>query len=77
MEKRRFFALTGAEKSKIARLSIVAAAAIIVVFACIMWTIDGELWAPILGVILSAVACVCLEEADKIERKAKERESQK
>lgn len=77
MEKRRFFALTGAEKSKIARLSIVASASVILVFACIMWTIEGTLWAPIPGVIFAGIACFCLEEADKIERKAKERESQK
>ena len=73
MEKQRRFALTGAEKSRVAKLTIVASASVILVFACIMWTIEGTLWAPIPGVIFAGIACVCIEEPDKIERNAKER----
>jgi archaellum biogenesis protein FlaJ (TadC family) len=77
MAKHRFYALTGAEKTRIAKLSIAAAVAIILVFACIMWTIEGSLWATIPGVVFACIGCVCLEEVDKVETKAKERESQK
>ena len=73
MAKHRFYVLTGAEKTRIAKLSIASAIAIILVFACIMWTIDGSLLATIPGVIFACIGCVCLEEADKIERNAKER----
>ena len=73
MEK-RVKALSGDDKRKITVLCILAVIASILVVASIWKTIQGVLWAPVVGVVFACAGCICLEEADKIENLSKDGE---
>lgn len=67
-------ALSGDDKRKIKVLCILAVIAFILVVASIVKTIQGGLWTPVVGVVFACAGCICLEEADKIEKPSKDGE---